>query len=121
MVLNELTERLGVSLRQTEDQLTRDMLTSTASFINATAGGNGDNPTELTGPDILDVVRALRGNNAYSFLSGIQGENRFGTAPVRDAYFALGHTDLIGILDSIGSFIKCVNVKPWVIDLELAA
>lgn len=57
------------------------MLASTASFVNATAGGNGDNPTEITGADILDVVRALRGNNAYSFLSGIQGENRFGTAP----------------------------------------
>ena len=85
------------------------MLTSTASFVNATAGGNGDNPTELTGADILDVVRALRGNNAYSFLSGIQGEDRFGTAPVRDAYFALGHTDQIGILDSIGSFIQKWN------------
>lgn len=74
------------------------MLTSTASFINATAGGNGDNPTELTGPDILDVVRALRGNNAYSFLSGIQGENRFGTAPKMNG-----------------------RDKPWVIDFKIAA
>lgn len=108
-VLNELTERLGVSLRQTEDQLTRDMLTSTASFINCTAGGNGDNPTELTGPDVLDTVRALRGANAYSFLSGIEGELRFGTAPVRDAFFVLGHTDQIGIIDNISSFIQKWN------------
>jgi hypothetical protein len=41
-------------------------------------------------------VRTLRGNNAYSFLTGVEGEDRFGTAPVRDAYFGLGHTDLIG-------------------------
>ena len=40
-VLNEAAIRLGVSLRQTEDQLTRDMLASTASFINCTGGVNG--------------------------------------------------------------------------------
>jgi len=68
-----------------------------------------DNPTEMTGPDILDVVRALRGSNAYSFLSGISGQDKFGTAPVRDAFFALGHTDLIGQLDSIGAFIQKWN------------
>lgn len=39
--LNECAARLGVSLRQTEDQLTRDMLASTAAFINCTAGVNG--------------------------------------------------------------------------------
>jgi len=41
MVLNECAARLGVSLRQTEDQLTRDMLSATASFINCTGGVNG--------------------------------------------------------------------------------
>ena len=59
----------------------RDMLASTAAFINCTNGLNGDNPTEITRPDIDTVVRTLRGNNAYSFLSGIDGENKFGTAP----------------------------------------
>ena len=33
-VLNEAAARLGVSLRQTEDELTRNMLASTAAFIN---------------------------------------------------------------------------------------
>jgi len=41
MVLNEAAQRLGVSLRQTEDQLMRDMLASTAAFINCTNGVNG--------------------------------------------------------------------------------
>jgi len=40
-VLNEAAQRLGVSLRQTEDQLMRDMLASTASFINCVNGTNG--------------------------------------------------------------------------------
>lgn len=107
--MNEAAQRLGVSLRQTEDQLMRDMLAATAGFINCTNGLNGDNPTEITRPDVDNVVRTLRGNNAYSFLSGIDGENKFGTAPVRDAYFGLGHTDLIGQLDSCAGFIQKWN------------
>jgi N4-gp56 family major capsid protein len=108
-VLNEAAQRLGVSLRQTEDQLMRDMLNSTASFINCVGGTNGDNPTEITRSDVDTVVRTLRGNNAYSFLSGIEGEDKFGTAPVRDAYFGLGHTDLIGQLDNVAGFIQKWN------------
>ena len=108
-VLNEAAQRLGVSLRQTEDQLMRDMLASTASFINCVNGTNGDLPTEITRADIDTVIRTLRGNNAYSFLSGVEGDLRFGTAPVRDAYFALGHTDLIGQLDNVNGFISKWN------------
>ena len=98
-----------VSLRQTEDQLMKDMLTSTSSFVNCVGGGNGDNPTEITRSDIDLIVRSLRGSNAYSFLSRIEGENKFGTAPVRDAYFALGSTDLIGQLENCNGFIQKWN------------
>jgi N4-gp56 family major capsid protein len=109
MVLNEASQRLGVSLRQTEDELMRNMLQSTASFINCVGGTNGDNPTEITRSDVDTVVRTLRGNNAYSFLTGVEGELRFGTAPVRDAYFGLSHTDLIGQLDNVQGFIQKWN------------
>lgn len=44
MVLNWATELLGLSLRMTEDQLTRDMLAGTATAFNAVGGFNGDNP-----------------------------------------------------------------------------
>lgn len=105
-VLNEAAARLGVSLRQTEDQLTRDMLASTAAFINCVGGVNGDNPTELTRSDVDDVVRALLGNNAYTVLDNIEGDDKFGTAPVRDAYFALCHTDLTKDMDNVDGFIQ---------------
>ena len=104
-VLNECARRLGVSLRQTEDQLTRDMLASTASFINCTGGVNGDNPTEITRSDVDTIVRTLLNNNAYTILDNIEGEDKFGTAPVRDAYFALCSTQLTGNLDNVGGFI----------------
>ena len=67
--------------RQTEDQLTRDMLTATAGFINCTGGVSGDNPTEITLPDIQDVNRALLGDDAYTIMDNIEGSNKFGSAP----------------------------------------
>jgi N4-gp56 family major capsid protein len=106
LVLNECAARLGVSLRQTEDQLTRDMLASTASFINCTGGVNGDNPTEITRSDVDTIVRALLNNNAYTIMDNIEGEDKFGTAPVRDAYFALCSTQLTGNLDNVAGFIQ---------------
>jgi len=106
MVLNEAAARLGVSLRQTEDQLTRDMLTATAGFINCTGGVGGDNPTEITLPDIQDVNRALLGDDAYTIMDNIEGSNKFGSAPIRDAYFAMCHTDLSKGLESVAGFIQ---------------
>jgi len=105
-VLNEAAKRLGVSLRQTEDQLTRDMLASTASFINCTGGVNGDNPTEITRADVDTVVRTLLSADAYTIMDNIEGDDKFGTAPVRDAYFGLCSTDLAGELDAVAGFIQ---------------
>ena len=102
--MNECAARLGVSLRQTEDQLTRDMLAATAGFINCTGGVNGDNPSEITRADVDTVVRSLLNNNAYTIMDNIEGEDKFGTAPVRDAYFALCSTNLTGDLDSVAGF-----------------
>jgi N4-gp56 family major capsid protein len=103
-VLNEAAERLGVSLRQTEDELTRDRLLSTMSQVNCTGGSNGDNPTELPFSDVVNVVKQLRSNNAYEFMDGIIGENRFGTSPTRDAYLAMGSTQLQGQFENISQF-----------------
>jgi len=104
-VLNEAAQRLGVSLRQTEDELTRNMLAGTASFINCVGGTNGDNPTEMTRSDVDEIIKTLADNNAYTISDNIIGEDRFGTAPVRDAYFALGSTKLIGDLENVQGFI----------------
>jgi N4-gp56 family major capsid protein len=107
--LNQAAERLGVSLRQTEDELTRNMLAATAAAINSVGGVNGDNPTEITRGDVDEVVRTLLNNNAYTILDNIEGEDRFGTAPVRDAYFALCSTQLTGDLDAVAGFIHKNN------------
>jgi len=104
-VLNEAALRLGVSLRQTEDELTRNMLLGTTSVYDCTGGSNGDVPSDLTSSDVANVTKKLLGNNAYMFLSGITGDLKFGTAPVRNAYFGLAHTDLTTDLSDISTFI----------------
>lgn len=106
MVLNECAARLGVSLRQTEDQLTRDMLAATAGFINCTGGVNGDNPTEITREDVNSVVRTLLNNNAYTIADNIEGENKFGTGPIRNAYFAMCNSNLTADLDNVDGFLN---------------
>lgn len=82
------------------------MLAATAGFINCVGGVNGDNPTEITRSDVDTVVRSLLNNNAYTILDNIEGEDKFGTAPVRDAYFALCSSSLVGDLDNVNGFIQ---------------
>lgn len=60
-VLNEAAQRLGVSLRQTEDELTRNMLASTASFINCTGGTNGRKYVAVVKSFLMDL-KLLAGN-----------------------------------------------------------
>jgi N4-gp56 family major capsid protein len=81
------------------------MLAATASFINCVGGVNGDNPTEITRSDISDVTATLLGNDAYTILDDIEGRDKFGTAPVRNAYFGLASTDLTGNLENVAGFI----------------
>lgn len=108
-VLNETAELLGLSLRMTEDQLTRDCLLSSASVYNCTGGGNGDLPSNLSLSDIDDVTGALLTNDAWMIFDSQGGEDKFGTGPVRDAYLALGHTRLQKDLNNIAGFISKWN------------
>ncbi len=105
-VLNSATKRLGVSLRQTEDELMRNMLISTASVINCVNGANGDNPTEINRTDIDEVIRTLANNDAYTVADNIEADDKFGTGPVRDSYLAFGSTQLISDLENVRGFMN---------------
>lgn len=93
-VLAWVSERLAVAMRQAEDLILRDFIVSAASQINAGGGGNGDNPTNLGLSDFSLVATTLDTNNAYKFMSGIEGMDRFGTGPIRASYFMLSSTEL---------------------------
>lgn len=107
--LNEMAKRLGVSLRQTEDQLIRDMLQSTSSVINCVGGVNSDNPTDISLSDVQDVIRALVNNDARTITDGIEAENRFGSAPVRSAFLMLSNANMLKELERISNFIPKWN------------
>jgi N4-gp56 family major capsid protein len=100
-VLAWVSERLAVSMRQAEDLILRDYIVSAASQIYAGGGSNGDNPTNLGMSDFSLVATTLDTNNAYKFMSGIEGMDRFGTGPVRAAYFMLSSTELQSDFDGL--------------------
>jgi len=105
-VLNWGTRMLGINLRETEDELTRDMLAASATAINAVFGTVGDVPTDITRQDVDNVTRVLASNDAYTMLDKIQGENRFGSGPVNNSYAALCSTNLMSDLEGMNGFLN---------------
>jgi len=93
-VLAWVSERLAVAMRQAEDLILRDYIVSAASELNAGGGNNNDNPTNLGMSDFSIVATTLDTNNAYKFMSGIEGMDKYGTGPVRSSYFMLSSTEL---------------------------
>lgn len=94
-VLAWIGDGLRICMRQSEDIILRDYVVSAAAQIMAGGGTNSDNPTNLGISDFSLVATTLDTNNAFKFVSGIEGENKYGK--------------------------KCAVVKSWVIDLECLA
>ena len=67
MVLTEVAELMGLSMRMTEDQLSRDALAASATSYTASGGTNGDSPTNISLSDIDTVTTALLSNDALTF------------------------------------------------------
>jgi N4-gp56 family major capsid protein len=88
-------------MRQAEDLILRDYIVSAASQIMCGGGSNGDNPTNIGVSDFSIAATTLDTNNAYKFMSGVLGEDRFGTGPVRSAYFMLSSTELQSDFDGL--------------------
>jgi N4-gp56 family major capsid protein len=81
------------------------MLQSTASILNCTGGGNGDNPTNISRVDVENVVQSLMTANADYITDQIDAEDRFGTSPINDAYFAMGSTRLLPNLRQVDGWV----------------
>ena len=105
-VLNQTVSLLAQSMRETEDELIRNMLTSTASVINCTGGVNGDNPTELSRSDIDTVVISLLNNDAMMISDNIEGTLKFGTAPIRESFWAMMNTQVLDDLEAVSGFVS---------------
>jgi len=100
-VLTKFTALLGQWLREKEDLLMRDLYASSVSFINATGGTNGDQPSEISRQDVNNIERILLNNDARTMLETIEAQNKFGTSPTRDAFIALANTNITPDLQNI--------------------
>ena len=100
-VLTKFTALLGQWLREKEDLLMRDLLSSSVSYLNAVGGINGQQPSEISRNDINNIERILLGNDARTMLEGIDADLKFGTAPTRDAFIALASTDITPDLQNV--------------------
>ena len=100
-VLTKFTALLGQWLREREDLLMRDLYANSVTYVNATGGVNGDQPSEITRNDINNIERTLLSNDARTMLSTIDAMDKFGTAPTRDAFIALANTDITPDLQNI--------------------
>jgi len=98
-VLGQQSNRNG--MREKEDLFMRDLLSSSPSYLNATGGTNGDQPSNITRQSVDNIERILLDNNARTMLEMIEAENRLGTAGIRDAFIALANTAITASLQGV--------------------
>jgi len=99
--LTKFTALLGQWLREKEDLLMRDLFSSSVSYINATGGLNGDQPSNPSLNDINNIENILLGNDARSMLTNLEASTKIGTGGVRDAFIALANTNLCADLQKV--------------------
>ena len=99
--LTKFTALLGQWLREKEDLLMRDLFSSSVSYINATGGMNGDQPSNISLNDVNNIENILLGNDARSMLTSLEATRMIGTAGVRDAFIALANTNLAADLQKV--------------------
>lgn len=99
--LTKFTALLGQWLREKEDLLMRDLFSSSVSYINATGGLNGDQPSNLSLNDVNNIENILLGNDARSLLTNLEATREIGTIGVRDAFIALANTNLAADLQKV--------------------
>lgn len=107
--LNESSRLLAQNMGQTIDQLTRDVLASTSSVTQCSNGSNGNTPTELTKEDIDSVVQTLLGNDAEMISEVVVGSDKYGTTPVRPAFWGYMDTGLLDDLEAVSNFVNTSN------------
>ncbi len=99
--LTKFTALLGQWLREKEDLLMRDLFASSVSYINATGGLNGDQPSNISLNDVNNIETILLNNDARSMLTNLDASRMIGTAGVRDAFIALASTNLTNDLQKV--------------------
>lgn len=101
-------DRQADQMQNTKDQLTRDVLASSAS--STTCSNGVSTATDLNRTDIDSVRQTLRGNDADYLTPMIKAGTGQGTSPIASAYWGIFDTDLENDLeDLVDGFKKVEN------------
>lgn len=92
-------DRQADQMQNTRDQLTRDVLASSASCTTCTNGSA--TATDLNRTDIDSVRQTLRGNDADYITGLIKAGTGQGTSPIRPAFWGIADTDLENDLEDL--------------------
>lgn len=107
--LNEAARLLSQNMGQTIDEITRDVLATCATVVQAANGVNGSTPTELTKADLDAVVLTLLGNDADMISEVVEASDKFSTAAVRPSFFGFMDAALIDDLEAVSNFLSAAN------------
>ena len=100
---------LGQWLREKEDLLMRDLLSANVVFQTAVGGVSSDNPTEIARSDINNIEQILLNGDAKTTMESLEAADRFGTAPVRDAFVAMCSTAITPDLQNVSGVVLKAN------------
>jgi N4-gp56 family major capsid protein len=101
--------RIAVSIREGQDINFYAAITASASQYKCKYGVNGDNPTEVTLNDFLEVYSALKTASAPMVTEIIPGDLQFNTVPVQECFFALMNPVIAPSLYTMQGFIPTAN------------
>ncbi len=101
----ETADNLNQTMHGMLDKVTRDTLAATSSIIQAANGVNAQTPTEVTQDDAELALDFLYQNDAEKMAPVIEGQNRFGTGPIDEAFWILSDVDMRRDWKALESFI----------------
>ena len=107
-VLTEAAMLLGEQAGLTVDRIYRETLNGGTFFYRvgtAPAGARNTVNSKITSAALEIALRTLRRNNVKKWTRGINASTGVGTLPVRSAYWAICHPDLIRDLESLPDFV----------------
>ena len=107
-VLTEAAMLLGEQAGLTVDRIYREVLNGGSFFYRigtAVAGARNTVNAKISSTALEVALRTLRRNNVKKWTRGINASTGVGTLPVRAAYWAIAHPDMIRDLESLPDFI----------------
>lgn len=101
---NEVADMLTQNAYSTFDKIARNAILASATQINASQGDNNNTPSDISVPDIEDLVDYLEINNALKMVPNQNAIAADGTAPTWSAYWGICHTDIRSDIKALSNF-----------------